>query len=453
MNLSLSSPSPVRRRSRVAGSWAAEFSAPSNHLVDSMIACYTSGQDDPIYISEPISENDNPSYKEVDFKLLTMRNNCDLRVVAYGRHANSREPIVKFLEKSFKLSSLLFIGRTFDSISFAFPRNSLIISLHDGCYALEEDLFKSELTQIQSIPSRGASPIPIVSTSFGSIMKIQNLQNCIGDSERTTADIESQINHHLAGSSDPAYFTLMHKYDELKFKVKRIRKLIDDQRSKKTTVENKTRSLRARIESKHALISLNRNHIPGIMDKLHDMKLTTSKNFCTVGISKDLMASEHSRISLDLSRIFPIEPVPDKTLQFKICGITLPDAIKPTDTLDEDEIDAAYGFVAQLVHMMSLYLDVPLRYPVQPYGSTSFIVDPISTIQGSRIFPLWLKGSLFYRFEYAVYLVHKNIEQLINSEGILVSDLRHTLANLKNLFLVVQSKGEKSSLRSTVKAD
>lgn len=436
----------------MSSSWT-EFSAPSNRLVDSMIVCYTKGQNDPIYISEPITENDNPSFREVDFKMLSLRNNSDLTVVAYGRHANSSEQIVKFMEKSFELSTLLFIGRTFDSISFAFPRNSLIISMHDGCYALKDDILKSELNQIQIIPSRGASPSPIMSTSFGSIMKIENLQNCIGDSERTIADIESQINQYLAGSSDPAYLTLSYRYDALKTKIRRIRQSMDEQRSKKTITENQVRSLRARLESKHASISLNRSHIPAIMDKLHDMKRLTLQDSSTIGSSKELIASEHSRIFRDLSRIFPIEPIPHETLQFKICGLSLPDAIKPTDSLDEDEIDAAYGFVAQLVQMMSLYLDVPLRYPVQPYGSTSFIVDPISTIQGSRIFPLWIRGSLFYRFEYAVYLIHKNIEQLINAEGILVSDLRHTLANLKNLFLVVQSKGEKLSLRSTMEAD
>ena len=46
-------------------------------------------------------------------------------------------------------------------------------------------------------------------------------------------------------------------------------------------------------------------------------------------------------------------------------------------------------------------------------------------------FPLYSKGSERVRFEYAVFLLNKNIEQLLNYLGRPVRNLRNTLPNLK----------------------
>jgi hypothetical protein len=59
--------------------------------------------------------------------------------------------------------------------------------------------------------------------------------------------------------------------------------------------------------------------------------------------------------------------------------------------------------------------------------------------QLGALFPLYAKGSDRYRFEYAVFLLNKNIEQLMNSQGLNIMDLRHTLPNLKYLILSLVS--------------
>jgi UV radiation resistance-associated gene protein len=41
-----------------------------------------------------------------------------------------------------------------------------------------------------------------------------------------------------------------------------------------------------------------------------------------------------------------------------------------------------------------------------------------------------------YRFDYAVFLLNKNIERLADSQGLKVIDIRHTLPNLKYLLYV-----------------
>jgi len=53
-----------------------------------------------------------------------------------------------------------------------------------------------------------------------------------------------------------------------------------------------------------------------------------------------------------------------------------------------------------------------------------------------RIFPLYTKGTIRFRFDYAVFLLNKDIECLAESQGLKVMDIRHTLPNLKYLLYV-----------------
>lgn len=85
-------------------------------------------------------------------------------------------------------------------------------------------------------------------------------------------------------------------------------------------------------------------------------------------------------------------------------------------------------------------------------------MDLISMMRGPRAFPLYPKGVDRYRFDYAVFLLNKNIEQvrsrssssegstradlpfssqLMYSQGLTVIDLRNTLPNLMSLILAL----------------
>ncbi|KAH9454704.1 hypothetical protein MJO28_007712 [Puccinia striiformis f. sp. tritici] len=113
---------------------------------------------------------------------------------------------------------------------------------------------------------------------------------------------------------------------------------------------------------------------------------------------------------------------------------------RPPDLADDDFIvSTALGFVAHLVQLLALYLAVPLLYPVNFLGSRSLVSDLVSRIPGPRSFPLYFKGVDRFRFEYAVFLLNKNIEQIMYHQKVVVSDLKHTLPNLKNLFLTLES--------------
>ncbi|XP_022722794.1 UV radiation resistance-associated gene protein-like isoform X2 [Durio zibethinus] len=115
----------------------------------------------------------------------------------------------------------------------------------------------------------------------------------------------------------------------------------------------------------------------------------------------------------------------------------------------------ALGYVAHAVSLIASYLQVPLRYPLRLGGSHSYInnhapsVEPTSsdlswnTSLSANVkpaeFPLFLEGQDTTKAAYAVFLLNKNIEQLLNFIGIKSLGPRHVLANLKELMRTVQS--------------
>eukprot|EP00842_Homolaphlyctis_polyrhiza_P007017 jgi/Hompol1/904/HPOL_001323-RA len=109
--------------------------------------------------------------------------------------------------------------------------------------------------------------------------------------------------------------------------------------------------------------------------------------------------------------------------QMYICNVKLPNTNYAGN--DDDRIATALGFTAHFITVLAYYLDVPLRYYILPISSRSTIWDVV--------FPLFARGSDRVQFEYAVFLINKNVEQLLNCVGKPIKNLRNTLPNLKLL--------------------
>ncbi|KAH8120671.1 hypothetical protein DFH11DRAFT_1561350 [Phellopilus nigrolimitatus] len=159
-----------------------------------------------------------------------------------------------------------------------------------------------------------------------------------------------------------------------------------------------------------------------------------------------------------LAFVFPIELLSPPDLLYTILSVPLPIPLQGTDpapplflptfsAVNEDSVATALGYAAVVVQLMAAYLCRGLVYPVTYVGSRSLIKDPISAMMGPRMFPLYSKGVDTYRFEYAVFLLNKDIEMLMADRNLRALDLRHTLPNLKNLLLTLTS-GESALPRS-----
>ncbi|KAJ6866419.1 UV radiation resistance-associated gene protein isoform X2 [Populus alba x Populus x berolinensis] len=124
-----------------------------------------------------------------------------------------------------------------------------------------------------------------------------------------------------------------------------------------------------------------------------------------------------------------------------------------TDKKEVQRSASALGHVAHAVSLIASYLEVPLRYPLRLGGSNSYIIDCAPSVESSDLlsstlstantkpveFPLFLEGQDTTRAAYAVFLLNKDLEQLLNYIGIRSLGPRHVLANLKELTRTIQS--------------
>eukprot|EP00850_Spirogloea_muscicola_P001710 SM000006S19475 [mRNA] locus=s6:1069206:1070862:+ [translate_table: standard] len=122
----------------------------------------------------------------------------------------------------------------------------------------------------------------------------------------------------------------------------------------------------------------------------------------------------------------------------------------PTVTGDKQQQEAiatALGYVAHMVVHIASYLGEPLRYRLQPRASRSVVVDPSPrpppddapslTSRSSTPPPKdWLEFALYQegqdltRFAYAIFLLNKDLEQLLSTLDQSPVGPRHTLPNV-----------------------
>ncbi|KAK6122879.1 hypothetical protein DH2020_043405 [Rehmannia glutinosa] len=126
-----------------------------------------------------------------------------------------------------------------------------------------------------------------------------------------------------------------------------------------------------------------------------------------------------------------------------------------TDKKEVQRSSTALGYVAHAVSLIASYLQVPLRYPLRLGGSRSYIRDYTPSIEHSASsttldsiiststkpveFPLFIEGQDSTRAAYAVFLLNKDLEQLLNFIGVKSLGPRHVLANLKELTRTILS--------------
>ncbi len=84
------------------------------------------------------------------------------------------------------------------------------------------------------------------------------------------------------------------------------------------------------------------------------------------------------------------------------------------EAYDDDLISTALGWIGHLAILVAYYSGIKLSYGIRSCGSRSTIRDEI-TYQPEPIrteFPLFMKQTERYWFEYAIKLLQKDIEQV-----------------------------------------
>lgn len=327
----------------------------------------------------------------------------------------------------------------------------MILHLTDGIYTPFTSLV--DFIPHPSAPTaRTASARVLPTASFDALLRLAKLDDSIQDAlatrNRLAADLEALFEKNKE--------SLLEK-DQVAEAADRLKTI----EYAKTTVSKQVEKARKQQEEKRASLETRRKLMTEDLREretqaysMHDSRpgLLSTRN--ERSIKKTAIQNQRRRICEDLQFCYPITPVPKKSLSFTIRSLHLPNA----DTLDDeppDTVAAALGHVAHVVLLLSYYLRQPLPYPVDPRGSTSTISDPISLLKTSasttqnykdekslRTYPLFSKGVPRFRYEYAAFLLNKDIQLLLETVyGIRTIDIRQTLPNLKYL-LYVATAGE-----------
>ncbi|WVF72410.1 hypothetical protein IAT40_007225 [Kwoniella sp. CBS 6097] len=295
---------------------------------------------------------------------------------------------------------------------------------------------------------------------FGSLHQLVNLQAVVADTRRSIEQVRRKVDLLLYRDVDRSA----------------LRREVEERQSKVAWISEKIKEVERTTKESQAKITLRQQEIETRRYNLREAEVADGLRH---GRAKDLddeiERTENERISLlptihslrahhaqMLDALFPIQPLDPSQLLYTILNVPLPIPVGPKDPapplsmpefkVDERSTAAALGYVALLVQILGNLGGATggLPYVITCAGSRSAVRDGTGVMQGPRSFPLYAKGVERYRYEYAVFLLNKNIELLMQETNIRLLDLRHTLPNLKNLLLTLSSSRVPSSSTSTL---
>jgi hypothetical protein len=411
-------------------------------MADIFFAIHVDGLEEPVYISEVMDKVMN-----ADFRFFSLED-CgpyvtrltDLTIKLWAKSEGMKE-YQYLVEMNVNLRSLQFIGKSMANFRQPLPQNCILFHMKDGIYTSFTDMPTADPPSMSlTAPQRPLANTQVLPTSsYDALMRLSNLDDCIQDALQTRAKLESQINQILTDNEEAIHTVRSVAFQQER--CKQVEDAVNVEKKRLAAATRKREDLQDRLKQRKENMQKGREYMTEGSENINLESEVLEQIKAQLQQTGEDMQGQRRRICEDLLRIYPIEPIPNKSLAFTIRDLPL--ANSEFEEADEEVCAAALGHVAQVVDMLQYYLYIPLPYPITPRGSTSLIEDPISMTTGSRVYPLFMKGSIRFRFEYGVFCLNKDIEILSNHTGLRVVDLRQTLPNLKYLLYVATAgKGE-----------
>ncbi|EHK25438.1 uncharacterized protein TRIVIDRAFT_144063 [Trichoderma virens Gv29-8] len=432
-SLSTVSTSPAQRQKRLK-------QLLDDTLGDVFFSLHVGGIDEPVYVSEVRERSANFNFQFFDLasQAADVSRSCRIVIRVWARRLK-QTTWTFLLEELVDLRDLNFIGTLLDR---QYPPNALLFHLDDGVYSFD-------------FPTRESAPRnapPVATSSYNALMKLANLESSIEDAMQTQQRIMEQINEILNSSTTDAP-------DVAEQEVALAQKYVAMQRRTNRLTQARRDELQESLRKRSAAIATGRELQEKVEEDIRNNRETLVAAKQLLEETQQQIRGQRRRICSELADIFPITPIPNAPpLSFQICDVPLPNSIydaATARTLNEDILSAGLGLVALLTKHLQLYLSHALPYPLYHHGSRSYAKDDISLLSdksGSRReFPLYLprggSTALQWRFEYAWFLLNKDIEALCASQGLKVVDIRQTLPNLKYLLYVCSAGTEEVPAR------
>lgn len=397
-----------------------------------------------IFKSEIIKFCSNPSWMGFCLDKTMMSNSSTLHLELWIQKSENKQP-ERALVWCWNLLRLRYIAEKLYHGEITFAPNALVLQISGSFYSFAETF--STDTPHGNCPLFNLDEEKVSYTVF-SIRRMVFSQKSIAVSKGKSSNCISECESLMAQKEgSTAIYRNMEQIKAnikmLKFLLKRETVMLKSEVAQLEQLEQETEQRRKTLQAEKKSCIRQRVQYDEIIDKSNANRLKT------ITLNKQLSARRIEVLS-ELAYIFPITPYTppsgvklstkaQKSLNtyknFMICSIHLPDA-ESLVPKEDAKYAVAMGYVSQMLHMVSYFLVIPLRYPLLLHGSQSSAVDNIlDKIQDrDRIFPLYVKSNKErFLFDYAVYLLNKDIAQIRFLLNIQTPDLRPTLVNLKSL--------------------
>ncbi|KAI4755024.1 hypothetical protein E4T52_12931 [Aureobasidium sp. EXF-3400] len=402
----------------------------------------------------------NPNFRNIHFdsnnpQLLRL----DELTLRFWAKSEAMSQYCLLVDMTLSMRSLQFIGKSLSSFHHPFPPNCIVFHLTDGFYTAFTDARVEEpLNPFQDGPAKMTTSRTLPTSSFDALLRLSKLDDSVQDAlalrEQLASELEQTLQDNRTSLDEKTQLAettdFLKTIDFATVTVKKQLKALEQKRDQKRKALQNRRDLLARD-------SALRKEILSQVDDGKDNISNLSGKHTSIKAS---ITQQRRRVTHDLSKIYPIAPVPNQSLAFTIRGMHLPNS-EALDTATPESLAAALGHVSHAIQLLSLYLGAVLPYPCRPRSSTSTILDPISILNttstaskavadetAARTFPLFSKGAVRFRFEYGVFLLNKDIEILLSTHfGVRVLDIRQTLPNLLYVFYCATAGDEELPAR------
>lgn len=411
-----------------------------------------------IYKSDGIDVCANPSWLGFTIEK-TMHSTCNILHLELWmeQQCNNGAP-ERLLAWNWDLLRLRYVAEHLYNGEIKFAPNALILRISGSFYSFAE-CFSTDT------PHGNCPPLSLdeekVSYNIFSIRRMVTSLKSIAVSKVRSANYILVCEKSL--EEKESYVVLTKLVEDFRARNKMLKLLLNREATMLKSETDSLQEFKNDMEEQEIALSERRGSL--IRQQHHNSALAEQSNINhlkTMVLNRHL-SSRRIEVLSELAYIFPILPYnPPKGAKssknqkhstnfypnFVICDIHLPDAesLQPKEDVKNA---VAMGYVSQMLHMISFFLVIPLRYPFYLQGSQTSIVDNIidKIQEKDRLFPLYVRSNKErFLFEYGVYLLNKDVAQLRFLLGIQTSDLRPTLMNLKSL--LEQATGHVQSLKT-----
>mmetsp|Transcript_14494 Transcript_14494/g.20202 ORF Transcript_14494/g.20202 Transcript_14494/m.20202 type:complete len:506 (+) Transcript_14494:142-1659(+) len=371
----------------------------------------------------PQSENNSNNNSEELGSPIAV-NNSSLHITFHGTTPQQMHSNILFYQ-IINFRNLDFLGPT-PQRTGNFGPNTLLIEFTDGVYVQGTSTSPQHESAIfTTIPSKTAKlGMTFSESDFARLLKLRKRLRMIREQTQNT---QNELNQSYEEKA--TYYEKMGQLQTTKLTVTRLQQEL--QRRKALLAEEKKacEQLKLSLLPRTREISRAEVALMGSRTMLDEERLKLIASKLLLGKMDECLRMWQWKCIGQLRTVFPIV---EAESQHSINSFILPNS--DFTGCDEEHIATALGYVGHLVYMLSKYLRVPLRYPITPMCSRSVIRDDVSS-QATNKFPLYSRGVDRTRFEYAVFLLNKDVEQLLSSQNLDVErgKLRCTLPNLQTL--------------------